>query len=145
MTNIPKIVIANDHAALDLKQKVVAQLEAKGFEVLNLGTDTEDSVDYPDYADKLAEAIKQGEAALGVLICGSGIGISIAANRHKHIRAALCHSVETATLSRQHNNANVLVLGGRVTPESVCLACVEAFFTTEFEGGRHERRVEKMS
>lgn len=138
------IAIAADHAGVKLKENVKDQLEELGFNVQDLGTHSTESVDYPDFADALAGTIKDGDAEMGVLICGSGIGISIAANRHKHIRAALCHSEMAARLARQHNNANVLVLGSRTTDEKTALACVKIFFSTEFEGGRHEKRVEKL-
>jgi ribose 5-phosphate isomerase B len=139
------VAIASDHAGFGLKQTVAEMLKAKGVDVLDLGTGNEDSVDYPDFADTLADAIKEGKAVRGILICGSGIGISIAANRHRHIRAALCHSREAASLSRQHNNANVLALGARLMEEKEAKACVETFLTTEFEGGRHQKRIDKLS
>lgn len=139
------IALASDHAGIPLKKRILSHLRAGGHDVQDLGTHTEDSVDYPDFANSLAQKLKQGSAEMGVLICGSGIGISIAANRHRHIRAALCHSAETAQLARAHNNANVLVLGARVLDEATALACVDAFFGTEFEGGRHQRRVDKLS
>ena len=116
-----------------------------GFTTLNLGTDSADSVDYPDFAEKVCAKIINKDADMGVLICGTGIGMSISANRHKEIRAALCHNEQTATLARQHNNANVLVLGARTTEEKTATACVKKFFTTDFEGGRHQPRVDKMS
>jgi len=139
-----KWVIASDHAGFPLKQALLAHMQSKGMDVRDLGTRSTDSVDYPDFADAAAHAILSGEAKMGVLVCGSGIGISIAANRHKGIRAALCRSVEDATLSRQHNNANILCLGGRITDEATAKACVDAFASTAFEGGRHQGRVEKM-
>lgn len=139
------IAIASDHAGPEIKTTIKARLEAMGTTVLDLGTNTTDSVDYPDYAEKVAQAIIQGEADMGVIICGTGIGISIAANRHKEIRAALCHNAETATLSRQHNNANVLALGARMLDEATIMECVEAFFTTEYAGGRHDQRIAKIS
>jgi ribose 5-phosphate isomerase B len=111
---------------------------------LDLGTDSADSVDYPDFAGKLADAIKAGKASRGILICGSGIGISIAANRHAHIRCALAHDVTGARLSRQHNDANVLAMGGRMIGDVLAKECVEMFLSTEFEGGRHQKRVDKL-
>ena len=141
---MPTLAIANDHAGLALKAALIPMLEARGFEVLNLGTDSADSVDYPDYGDAIARAILEGEANFGIAICGSGIGISIAANRHPGIRAALVHNIETATLARQHNDANVLCLGARFMSAEEATRCVEAFLTTAFEGGRHQRRVEKL-
>lgn len=140
------IFIASDHAGLELKSTIAQALGKEGVSVNDLGPYSADSVDYPDYANLLAEAMKkQGEDAMGILICGSGVGISIAANRHSHIRAALCHNTEIAALSRQHNNANVLVLGARMTSEEEALEIVRVFFATEFEGGRHALRVEKLS
>lgn len=139
------VAVASDHGGIELKTLVCAELEKRGIRVLDLGTDTTDSVDYPDFALKLAEAMKRGEAARGVLICGTGIGISIAANRHTHIRAALVHDAFGARLSRQHNDANVLVLGGRTMGPEVAKDVLDIFLTTPFEGGRHERRVLKLA
>jgi ribose 5-phosphate isomerase B len=139
-----KIAIASDHAGYDLKSQLKPELEKLGFEVLDLGTDGPASVDYPDFALKMAEALKAGTVQRGVLVCGSGIGISMAANRHKHVRAALCHDHLTARLSRQHNNANVLCLGGRTTGPDVAKDCLRVFLETEFEGGRHQNRVAKF-
>lgn len=139
------IAIASDHAGVALKEVLKEEVTRLGYTADDLGTNTLDSVDYPDFADKLADAIKQGKAARGVLICGTGIGISIAANRHKEIRAALCHNALTAKLAREHNDANVLALGARIVDEATARECLQVFLTTEFEGGRHARRVEKMS
>ncbi|WP_114393720.1 ribose 5-phosphate isomerase B [Oleisolibacter albus] len=139
------IAIASDHAGVEMKAALRALLEGQGRTVLDLGTDGAASVDYPDFADAVAAALADGRATLGVLICGTGIGISIAANRHRHVRAALCHSSTDARLSRQHNNANVLVLGARTTGIEVAKDCVAAFFATDFEGGRHAARVAKFS
>jgi len=139
------IAIAADHGGFDLKSILVHELRALGYEVLDLGTMTRDSVDYPDFAATLASAIVDGRAARGVLICGSGIGMSIAANRHRAIRAALVHDDTSARLARQHNDANVLVLGARLLGPEVDKDCVKTFFSTQFEGGRHARRVAKMS
>jgi ribose 5-phosphate isomerase B len=137
------VAIACDHGGFALKQALKAALPDVNW--LELGTDSAASVDYPDFAGKLADAIKAGSAARGVLICGTGIGISIAANRHAHIRCALAHDVTGARLSRQHNDANVLAMGGRVIGEAVAKECVEAFLTTAFEGGgRHQRRIDKL-
>lgn len=116
-----------------------------GWNPVDLGPNSTDSVDYPDFALALADGIKASRAEYGVLICGSGIGMSIAANRHRHIRAALCHSAETAKLCRQHNNANVLVLGARIVDTATAATALEAFLTTGFEGGRHASRVAKLS
>ena len=137
-----KIVIGNDHAGVDLKNKVKEELRKKGHEVINVGTDTLDSVDYPDIAALASEKVLSGEAQFGILICG--IGISIAANKIKGIRAALAHNEFTAKLSRLHNDANIIALGARVLGDSLAIACVETFINTEFEGGRHARRVGKI-
>ncbi|MBI2256810.1 MAG: ribose 5-phosphate isomerase B [Proteobacteria bacterium] len=139
-----KIAIASDHAGYDLKIQLKQELERLGHEVLDLGADGPASVDYPDFALKMAEVLKAGTVARGVLVCGSGIGISMAANRHKHVRAALVHDHLTAKLSRQHNNANVLCLGGRTTGPDVAKDCLRVFLETEFEGGRHQNRVAKF-
>jgi ribose 5-phosphate isomerase B len=136
------VAIACDHGGFALKEALkVALPEVKW---LDLGTDSAESVDYPDFANKLAGAIKGGKAARGILICGSGIGISIAANRHAHIRCALVHDVTGARLCRQHNDANVLALGGRMIGEAVAKECVEAFLSTAFDGGRHQKRIDKL-
>jgi ribose 5-phosphate isomerase B len=139
------VVIAVDHAGFELKAALKEQLSAMGYAILDLGTSSPEMVDYPDFADAAAKAITDGLAARGVLVCGSGVGMSIAANRHSAIRAALCHEAEAARLSRLHNDANVLVLGARVIDPAAAKACVEAFFTTEFEAGRHARRVGKLA
>jgi ribose 5-phosphate isomerase B len=144
MNNQP-IAIASDHAGFALKQALCAYVQTLGFTVLDLGAFSEASVDYPDFANALATAIKEGKASRGILICGSGIGISIAANRHPHIRAALCHSEETARLSREHNDANVLALGARIISEETAKACINAFLNTPFAGGRHAGRVAKLN
>jgi ribose 5-phosphate isomerase B len=138
------IAIACDHAGLDLKADLVAVLRERGFDVIDLGTHGTASVDYPDFADALACALGDGRATRGVLICGTGIGISIAANRHRHVRAALCHDTTSARLAREHNDANVLVLGARTTGAEVARDCLSAFLSTAFGGGRHARRVAKL-
>lgn len=138
------VAIAADHAGFELKGELKQELAAMGFEVLDLGTVSEDSVDYPDFADALAEALDSGRVGRGVLVCGSGIGIAMAANRHKGVRAAPCRDVTAARLSRQHNDANVLALGARLVGVEVAKECLRTFFSTEFEGGRHQRRVDKM-
>ena len=139
------IAIASDHAGLPLKQALKSELERSGLGVLDLGTDAADSVDYPDFADKLAAALKAGKAKRGVLVCGTGIGISMAANRHRHVRAALCHDATSARLARQHNDANVLALGARLIGEETAKECLRVFLDTAYDGGRHVRRVAKMS
>jgi len=141
-----KIVIAADHAGVELKNVLKEELEALGFEVLDLGTQGGDAVDYPDMADALAEAMSGGGVERGVLVCGSGMGMSIAANRHRHIRAALCFDSSSARLARQHNDANVLALGARLIGVETAKDCLRTFVSTGFEGGgRHKRRVDKMS
>jgi len=139
------IAIASDHAGFEMKSGLAAWLREQGHEVVDLGTNGPESVDYPDYADRMAEAVRTGRAARGVLVCGTGIGISIAANRHRELRCALCHDVTSARLARLHNDANVIAIGGRVIGDVVARDCVEAFLSTAFEGGRHARRVEKLS
>ncbi|WP_042701720.1 ribose 5-phosphate isomerase B [Azospirillum sp. B506] len=139
------VALASDHAGYELKAQIVRQLEGAGYSVLDLGTDGPASVDYPDFAAALAAAVTDGRAQRGVLICGSGIGISIAANRHPGIRAALVHDVTTARLSREHNDANVIALGARVIGPEIAKDCVDVFLKTDFEGGeRHSRRIAKM-
>jgi ribose 5-phosphate isomerase B len=139
------IVIASDHAGFELKESLKAELEARGFAALDLGTTNRDSVDYPDFADRVAGAIKDGRARRGVLVCGTGIGIAMAANRHRHLRAAVCHDVSSARLSRLHNDANVLALGARLIGVEVAKDCLGTFLATAYEGGRHDRRVAKLS
>ena len=139
------IAIAADHGGLALKRLLSAVLRGNGVDVADFGTEDDASVDYPDYAAKVVEALSDGRAMRGILLCGSGIGMSIAANRHPGIRAALVHDVETAVLSRKHNDANVLVMGGRLIDDETAKACLDAFLNTSFEGGRHRRRVKKMA
>ena len=138
------IVLASDHAGVELKRQLRAVLEERGLEILDLGAHDSGSVDYPDKAAALAQALAEGRAQRGMLVCGTGIGISIAANRHRHVRAALCHDVTTARLARQHNDANVLALGARIVGPGVARECLEAFLDTPFEGGRHALRVGKL-
>lgn len=138
------IALAADHAGFELKDQLKGELEAGGYDVLDLGTNSPDSVDYPDFADVLADAVSGGKASRGVLVCGSGIGISMAANRHRGVRAAAVFDETAARLARQHNDANVLALGARLTGIEVAKACLKTFLETEFEGGRHQRRVDKM-
>ncbi len=139
------IAIASDHGGVELKALLAADLAELGWSVLDLGTDGTASVDYPDFALKVADALAARLAERGLLICGTGIGISIAANRHAHIRAALVHDAFGARMARQHNDANVLVLGGRTTGPEVARDCLRIFLETPFEGGRHARRVAKLS
>lgn len=140
-----RIAVAADHAGVDLKAALGEFLRERGYDVLDLGTNSTDSVDYPDYAAKLAAALADRQVTRGILVCGTGIGISIAANRFPHVRAALCHGVTDARLARQHNDANVLALGARTTGIEVARDCLATFLDTPFEGGRHQRRIDKMS
>ncbi len=136
------VYIACDHAALDLKKELIAFIGTLGFSVTDLGPDTADSVDYPEYAGKVAKAVQADKNALGVLICGTGIGMSLAANKYRGIRAAAVSEVFSARMSRVHNNANIVCIGARVIGSETAKMIVEAFLTAEFEaGGRHERRV----
>lgn len=139
------IAIAADHGGVDLKSSIISALDDQGFSLIDLGTDGSSSVDYPDYAYAVCDAIRTGKAQSGILVCGSGIGMSIAANRYPDIRAALVHDRLSTELCRQHNDANVLCLGARLLGEATALDCVKAFVTTEFEGGRHQTRVDKLT
>lgn len=139
------VAIACDHAGLNLKSQLKADLEAGGYTVLDLGTNGPESVDYPDFGFALADAIAAGKAEKGVLVCGSGIGISIAANRNPAVRAAVVTDALTARLSRQHNDANVVCFGERLVGSEIARDAMKVFLETEFEGGRHARRVDKLS
>lgn len=138
------VALANDHAGVALKKALLPVVEACGFTALDLGTATDASVDYPEYGFAAAQAVTDGRATFGIAICGSGIGVSIAANRVKGARAALCHSGLSAELSRQHNDANILCLGARLIGEAEAKECTQRFLTTQFEGGRHAKRVEQL-
>lgn len=139
------IAFASDHAGLELKRELLAYLPSLGdYAALDLGTDGTDSVDYPDFGYACAEAVTAGKAALGVIVCGSGVGISIAANRRAGVRAALCTSGLLARLARQHNDANILALGARIIGAETARDCLAEFLKTPFEGGRHIKRVEKL-
>jgi ribose 5-phosphate isomerase B len=141
-----RVAIAVDHGGFCLKPVLLGELAVLGFDALDLGTWSDAAVDYPDCAEALARAVVRGEARMGVLACGTGIGMAIAANRHTAIRAALCHDGLTAKLARQHNDANVLVLGGRVIGPETARDCLRVFLSTPFDGGeRHARRVAKLS
>tara|TARA_Y100000590_G_scaffold215115_1_gene243821 strand:+ start:1805 stop:2248 length:444 start_codon:yes stop_codon:yes gene_type:complete len=142
--NINRILIASDHAGFNLKEKIKKFLLKKGKKVLDLGTKNNNSVDYPDFAHLVAKKLKRNNYQFGVLICGSGVGMSITANKHKNIRAALCYTENAAKLSREHNNANIIALGARLTKVNVALKCVQTFLKTNFKGGRHLRRVKKI-
>ncbi len=141
---IKKIAIGSDHAGFDLKENIIEFLKSKNYTVYNKGCFTSERTDYPDYGHAVANSIVIGEADLGILMCGTGNGINISANKHKGIRAALCWNVEVAILARQHNNANILTLPARCISPEEALKCVEAFLITEFEGGRHQLRIEKI-
>ncbi len=138
------IALASDHAGYDLKTRLKEDLERQGHEVLDLGAHGPESVDYPDFGHAMGQALESGRAQRGVLVCGSGIGISIAANRHPGVRAALCHDETSARLARAHNDANVLALGARLIGPEVAKSCLEVFLATDFEGGRHAKRVAKL-
>lgn len=140
-----KIGIASDHAGYEMKEFLVGYLQAKGCEVFDFGTHSPESVDYPDYAHPLAEAVEQGEVELGISLCGSGEGMAMTLNKHRGVRAGLCWIPEVAELIRLHNNANVLVLPARFITNDEAVKLVDTFFATPFEGGRHEQRVAKMA
>jgi len=139
------IAVASDHAGFDLKEILKSDLQAAGYAVLDLGTNSTASVDYPDYGAAMGEAIAGGKAERGVLVCGSGIGISIAANRNPKVRAVLAHDATSARLSREHNDANVVAFGQRLIGIEVAREALKVFLTTRFEGGRHAGRVAKLS
>lgn len=136
-----KVAIGNDHSAVDMKNQIVDYLLEKGFEVINLGTDSTESCNYPVYGEKVGRAVAAGEADRGIVICGTGLGISLAANKVKGIRAALCSEPYTAKMSRLHNDANVLAFGARVIGIEMAKMIIDTWFDTEFEGGRHANRV----
>jgi len=139
-----KIAIGNDHTGVEVKKEITAYLEGKGHEVVNYGTDGTESVDYPIYGEKVANAVKNGEADLGIAICGTGLGISLACNKVAGIRACVCSEPYTAKYSRLHNNCNVLCFGARVVGIELAKMIVDNFVDTEFEGGRHQRRVDMI-
>lgn len=140
-----KIAMASDHAGYTLKLQLKAWLEAQGADVYDFGCYSSESCDYPDFAHPCAAAVENAEADFGVILCGTGNGISMTANKHQGVRAALCWDVPLAELARQHNNANILALPARFISEELALKITEAFFRTDFEGGRHERRVQKIA
>ncbi len=139
-----RLLFASDHAGYDLKELLAAHARERGHEVLDLGPAGRDSVDYPDFAHALAERLLAGGGTLGVLVCGTGIGMAMVANRHRGVRAALCHDAYTAEMARRHNHANVLCMGGRTTGPGVAIQMLDVFLTTQPEPGRHTRRVEKI-
>tara|TARA_B100001996_G_scaffold335733_1_gene286597 strand:+ start:37 stop:462 length:426 start_codon:yes stop_codon:yes gene_type:complete len=141
---LKKIFIASDHAGYNLKNSVIKKF-SKNNKIVDLGTsDSEVSVNYPHYAHKLSKKVSSNSKNVGILICGSGMGMSMSANRHKRIRAALCYSVKNAKLSRLHNNANIITLGARLINKNIAFKCIHVFLNTKFEGGRHTKRVKKI-
>ncbi len=142
---VKKIAIGSDHAGFDLKESVIKHLKNKGVEVKDFGPFNDDRADYPDYAHPVANAVTNKEVDLGILICGSGNGINMTANKHQEIRSALCWQVDIAEMARLHNDANIIALPARYISEELALECVDIFISTDFEGGRHEGRVAKIS
>lgn len=145
LRKMSNVVIGSDHAGFELKEKVKDYLKAKNINCEDIGCNNTESVDYPDYASKLASLISNGAYKKGILICGTGIGMSIAANKFENVRAALCYGPYTALMARKHNDSNVLVLGSRVIEEKDVFETLEVWLTTEFEGGRHKQRVDKLN
>ncbi|MCK4666582.1 ribose 5-phosphate isomerase B [Candidatus Dependentiae bacterium] len=140
-----KVIIGSDHGGFELKEKIKTFLKNKNFEIIDVGTHSTDSVDYPDYAKKVVQLIQTGDAEKGILVCGTGIGISIAANKFKGIRAALIYNGEAAKLSIEHNDSNIFVVGGRTMNHDEVLNWLMIWFNSEFQAGRHERRIEKIN
>lgn len=140
-----KIAIGNDHVAVDMKNHIKNYLEQKGHTIINFGTDSEERTDYPIYGKRVADAVVSGECDLGILICGTGIGISLAANKVKGIRAAVCSEPYSAALTRRHNNANIIAFGARVIGIATAEMIVDAFIEAEYEGGRHQRRLDMLT
>ena len=141
---VSKVFLASDHAGFLLKQTIVKFLIKRGIKILDLGPKNSNSVDYPDFAHLLARKMKKNKNNFGILICGSGIGMDMTVNKHKNIRAALCYNIRSTKLSRKHNNANVMTVGSRLTKNNVALKCVQTFLKTDFDGGRHLRRIKKI-
>ena len=139
-----KVCIASDHAGYKLKETIKNFLISKKISIIDLGPNTDTSVDYPDFAKKVSNRVKFKRSDVGILICGSGTGMAISANKIKKIRAAVCYNLSSTRLSRQHNNANIIAIGSRLTPKKTALKLVSAFLVTKFEGGRHQRRVKKI-
>ena len=144
MDEKPKISIASDHAGFEMKKKIMKYLEENGFSLIDRGPSNSESVDYPDFAKKVCKDLLNQNVDRGILVCGSGQGMAMVANKHKGIRAALCNSEEMTELARAHNDANILTLGARFIDESLALSCVEKFISTSFEGDRHIQRVNKI-
>tara|TARA_B100000035_G_scaffold290453_1_gene277556 strand:+ start:25 stop:450 length:426 start_codon:yes stop_codon:yes gene_type:complete len=141
---LKKLFISSDHAGFKLKEQIKRRFDKK-YSFVDLGTNSSKiSVNYPDYAHKLCKKVSQNNRNMGILVCGSGMGMSMAANRHKKIRAAVCYSVKNTKLSRLHNDANIITLGSRLTKKNIAFKCIETFINTKFEGGRHKKRVKKI-
>ncbi|MEK9750084.1 MAG: ribose 5-phosphate isomerase B [Flavobacteriaceae bacterium] len=140
-----KIAIGNDHAGTELKQQVLRCLEENNHTVINVGTDSDESVDYPDFAHQVGKMVNENQTEMGVVICGSGNGVNITVNKYPGVRSALCWTTEIAALARQHNNANVIAIPARFVSNTLALEMVKVFFETDFEGGRHSRRVDKIA
>ena len=138
------IILAADHGGYELKNLLKDYVSELGYEIVDLGVNSSESVDYPDYANKMADYMLKNPSYIGILVCGTGIGISIAANRHKHIRCALLHNELEAKMAKEHNNANVIAFGGRVLDKEQAKKCVKEFLSSEFEGGRHQKRINKI-
>lgn len=138
----PSIVIGCDHAAFALKETLRQHMQENGYDVVDVGAHSEQSVDYPDFGNAVASRVSSGAVERGILLCGTGLGMSMVANRHPHVRAALCNDLFSALMSRRHNDANILVLGGRVVGDVLALEILQAWLETEFEGGRHQKRLE---
>ena len=138
------IIIGSDHAAFDLKEKIKAFLVDRGIDVEDVGSHSENSVDYPDFGIKVASMVSKGKFERGILLCGTGIGMSMVANKFPHVRAALCSDLFSAIMSRRHNNSNILVLGGRVVGDALAIEMVKAWLETPFDGGRHQLRIDKF-
>ena len=139
-----KIFLSSDHAGYKLKESIKLHLDKKKIKYIDLGPFSSDRVDYPDYAHKVAKRVKTNKDNIGILVCGSGMGMNIAANRHKNIRAAQCFNLKSTKLSRLHNNANIITLGSRLLTKKNALSCVGVFLNTKFEGGRHSKRIKKI-
>jgi ribose 5-phosphate isomerase B len=141
---LKKLFISSDHAGFNLKEEIKRNFRKK-YSFIDLGTNNSNtSVNYPDYAHKLCKKVSKNSKNVGILVCGSGIGMSMAANRHKKIRAAVCYSVKNTKLSRLHNNANIITLGSRLTKKNIAFKCIDTFINTKFEGGRHKKRIKKI-
>ena len=143
VTNV-KIVVGSDHAGFELKQNIIEHLSERNMNYVDFGTNCLDSVDYPDYAKKVAEEVNSKDLIMGILVCGSGQGMAMTANRFKNVRAAICHNSDVAKVTRQHNDANVLCLGSRFIDMSEAIKCVDVFLSTDFEGERHLKRINKI-